>query len=218
MTIFDIIVAALLLWGAYRGFRDGVIVQLGGIVGLLFGIYLAFKFGSAMGSLVAGWIGVDTGVANVVGFILVLIVVILGVALLTKLLSGAFSAMGFGVLDKLGGAILAAVKVGLVVGVLLYSFNYLNSRAHWVEEETTAKSALYAPMVDVTGSLFPYLRFVKVQLLEGVDSIAPSDFPANSLFNSSANGSSDNGAEDSVQSDDEADIAETEAAEREETE
>lgn len=175
MVIFDIIVLVLFIWGAFQGLRDGVIVQLGGIAGLILGIYFAFRFGSAIGIAVSDWINVESDVANVVGFIIVLLGVFVGVGFLSRILSEAFGAMGLGILNKLGGGILAIVKVGLVLGVLLYSFDYLNRKAEWVEEETTEQSIFYRPMVDITTSLFPYIDFVKSRLMDGVDQMPESD-------------------------------------------
>ena len=44
MNILDIIVLILLIWAIYNGFRDGIVVQLGGLAGLFIGIYLAFRY------------------------------------------------------------------------------------------------------------------------------------------------------------------------------
>ncbi len=40
MTVFDIVCGLLLAVGAWKGWRDGIIVQLSGILGLLVGVYL----------------------------------------------------------------------------------------------------------------------------------------------------------------------------------
>ena len=49
MNGFDIILGIPLLYAAYRGFREGIIVQLGGIAGLFIGVYFAFRHSSAVG-------------------------------------------------------------------------------------------------------------------------------------------------------------------------
>lgn len=44
MTVFDIVCGLLLAVGAWKGWRDGIIVQLSGILGLLVGVYLAYRY------------------------------------------------------------------------------------------------------------------------------------------------------------------------------
>ena len=55
MNGFDIILGIPLLYAAYRGFREGIIVQLGGIAGLFIGVYFAFRHSSAVGQ----WLHTD---------------------------------------------------------------------------------------------------------------------------------------------------------------
>ena len=54
MTSVDIICGILLLYGVWRGWSKGVIVQLSGIIGLLLGGYLAWHYSEPVGR----WIGV----------------------------------------------------------------------------------------------------------------------------------------------------------------
>ena len=65
MNILDIILAIVLAFGAVQGFRKGIISQLCGIVGVLLGAWLAFKFGAKLGD----WIGVELN--EVVAYVIV---------------------------------------------------------------------------------------------------------------------------------------------------
>ena len=161
MSVLDIILALPLLWAIYSGFKTGIIVQLGGIAGLLVGVYLAFRFGRHIGNLV----GVEESLAGVVGFAIIIVVVIIAMAIAGRLLSGLFRLAGLGVLDRIGGAALSLVKVALLLGVLLYGFDTLNKSEGWAEEETLEKSILYKPLTGSVKYIFPYLDFVKDKLI-----------------------------------------------------
>ena len=162
MNVLDIILLILLALGVYEGFRDGIIVQLGGIAGLLLGVYFAFRFGPWVSSLLA----IPEDFSRIAGFIIVLLAVILIVTILSRLLSKVLNVTGLGILNKLGGVILAVFKTGLILGLLLYCFDYLNRRQDWVEKQTLEKSALYSPLIGVAEFAFPYIDFVKEKLLE----------------------------------------------------
>ena len=44
MSKIDIILIIPLLWGAFMGFRKGLVLELASLVGLILGIYGAIKF------------------------------------------------------------------------------------------------------------------------------------------------------------------------------
>ena len=46
MNYLDFIIAIPLVWGAYKGFQRGFIFEIAMIIGLVLGLYLAFKMSS----------------------------------------------------------------------------------------------------------------------------------------------------------------------------
>ncbi len=160
MNILDIILIVLLLWAAYRGFMDGIVVQLAGLAGLFIGIYLAFRYGTTVGQ----WLSIDDHWATMAGFAIVVVLVLVGISLLGRALRGMFRFAGLSVLDKTGGIVVSLVKTGLVLGLLLYSFDWANQRTGWVGQEKLDKSQLYRPLINVAEKAFPYIDFVKDKL------------------------------------------------------
>lgn len=161
MSVFDIILGLPLIFAAYKGFRDGVVVQLGGIVGILIGIFVAFRYSTNVG----GWFGLEGVAAQVAGFLIIILAFILCLALVGRLVKGIFKIAGLGALDSLGGLVLGVLKMGLLLSVLLMAFEALNSQQKWVTEEQTEKSVLYKPVKSIAGLVFPYVDFVKDKLL-----------------------------------------------------
>ena len=157
MNGLDIVLGIPLLYALYRGFKEGVLVQLGGIAGLLLGVWFAFRYGSEFGR----WLGVGEEFATVAGFLLIVVGVLVLIALLSRLLRGLVRVAGLGVFDRIGGVVLSAVKVALILSVLLSGFEALNRRQGWVSEQAMARSLLYKPVSDVSGLVFPYLVDLK---------------------------------------------------------
>ena len=106
MNGFDIILGIPLLYAAYRGFREGIIVQLGGIAGLFIGVYFAFRHSSAVGQ----WLHTDPPIAAAVGFVVILLAVLLVMALLGHLIKGIFKLAGLGPIDAIGGILLGVLS------------------------------------------------------------------------------------------------------------
>ena len=78
MNTLDIILLVLLLIAAVAGWRKGIIVQACGIAGLVLGILFAMRFSRTIG----GWLGVGEELSPVLGFVVILVVSILVLALI----------------------------------------------------------------------------------------------------------------------------------------
>lgn len=150
-----------MLWAVYRGFREGIVVQLGGLAGLFIGVYLAFRFGPAVGK----WLGLNPDISGIAGFVIVVIAVIVALAIIGRTLRKVLGAAGLGTFDKAGGVVLSAAKMALILGLLLYSFDSINKNAGWVTEKKLDESKLYRPLVTATTYAFPYITTIKDKLM-----------------------------------------------------
>lgn len=159
--ILDILLAIPLIWALWAGFRNGIIVQVGGIAGLLVGVWAAFKYGSTVGA----WLGIDPAADHIIGFIIILILAVLLMSVIGRLLRGVFRFAGLAALDRFGGAVLSLLKIGLVLGLLVYAFDSLNRSQQWVEERTLTNSYLYKPLIGVAKFTFPYVEMAKDKLI-----------------------------------------------------
>lgn len=162
MWVFDIILGIPLIYAAYSGFRDGIVVQLGGIAGLIIGIYLAFRYGDALGM----WLGFDESFSAVGGFLLMIIAVLIAIAILGRITKGLFKFAGLGLFDSVGGLVLGIAKMALMLSVLLIIFEAINQRKHWASQKTIDSSVLYNPIREVSTLAFPYIDFVKTKITE----------------------------------------------------
>lgn len=142
--VLDIILAVPLLWALWAGFRSGIVVQLGGMAGLALGVWLGLRYGEALGR----WMGVGPDADSVAGFAVILLAVLLGVGLLSRLLRGVCRFAGIATLDRLCGSVLSLFKVALILGILLYWFTHLNRSVKWVEQAKLDNSVLYRPLTD----------------------------------------------------------------------
>ena len=47
MNYIDIIIIAILIWSVFRGFKNGLFIEIASIAALVFGIWGAIRFGKA---------------------------------------------------------------------------------------------------------------------------------------------------------------------------
>ena len=137
MNGFDIILGIPLLYAAYRGFREGIIVQLGGIAGLFIGVYFAFRHSSAVGQ----WLHTDPPIAAAVGFVVILLAVLLVMALLGHLIKGIFKLAGLGPIDAIGGILLGVFKWPSFSACCYMRSKTVNSTTRWVENDRYTEAA-----------------------------------------------------------------------------
>lgn len=160
MNILDIILAIVLVFGAVQGFRKGIIAQLCGVVGVLIGAWLAFKFGAKLGD----WIGVELN--DIVASVIVFLVAILVAGLFGRIAAAVLKATGLGIINRLGGMLLSVVEYALILALLLGVFEQINNTTKWVDSKVLEESALVGPVKDVSDYVFPYLLELKDAIVE----------------------------------------------------
>ena len=141
MTVIDIIILVLLALAVFKGIKDGLMRQLGGIVGLILGIFLAGRF-SAM---LSGWLHrvaptLSESVVKVLSFIVIIVVVCLCVVLLSRLLEKVIKITTLGWINRL-------------------VIEYVNTT--WftiIPPEQMAKSKGVQIISSITDAVFPYLK------------------------------------------------------------
>ncbi len=89
------------------------------------------------------------------GFVVILVVSILVLALIGYLFKKVFRLTGFGIIDRLGGLALSVVKIGMLLAVLTGFFARMNDNYHWVKPETISDSVIYRPLQAMTDAVFP---------------------------------------------------------------
>lgn len=162
MNFFDIIIGLLLIWALVKGYKEGIVVQLGGIIGVVIGVFFAFKYGSA----VSNFFGMHDTMATVVGFIIVLLAVMITIGIVGWMLRGLFKLVGLGIFDQIGGAVLSMLKAGLVISVLLAGLEALNANSHFISQSSIDRSTLYKPVRMISKYAFPYVDFIKQKISE----------------------------------------------------
>lgn len=164
MSLIDIAILLIFIPFIIGGIKNGFMVQATSLVALVAGAWLAFRFSSLLASLIGPWLHVSEKVLNIGAFAIIMIASILLFALLGRGLKAIVNLALLGWLDKTLGAVLALVKVALILGILIILFSHLNAKFGWVEKEVLDSSLLYNPLKSLAYTVFPYFKELLAQV------------------------------------------------------
>ncbi len=157
MSFLDIILGLLLVWGLWKGLRNGLIIELASIVALIAGIYGAIHFSYYAGDYLFQNMDWEERFINLTAFVITFILIVLVVHVLAKLLTKIASFAMLGWLNRLAGGIFGVVKVAVILGALLVFFDRVNTSAGLVKDESMQQSVLYEPIKEIGALIFDYV-------------------------------------------------------------
>lgn len=168
MNLLDIIIALPLLWGAYRGFKRGLIFEIFMIVGMIIGLYIAFKFSNLLNGWVSKIVPADSAVIPYLSFIIVFAAILLIMIFLAKLLEKILSITSLNIFNQIAGAVLGIAKFALIVSVVLWLLKSLEPHWNFINDTTKKESLLYAPVLKTATFLTPAFQDIKEEFKEKV--------------------------------------------------
>jgi len=118
---FDVVIAAIVLLLGIKGFMNGFIKEVFGLIGLVGGVYFASRLaGTAADFIDTNFIHLDnSSLLKLLGFLAILIIIWLGATILGSILSKLTSASGLGFLNRLFGFIAGGGKYFLIFALIV---------------------------------------------------------------------------------------------------
>ena len=158
MGFLDIILGSLLIFGLYKGIRNGLFVEVASLISLLLGIYFAVKFSILTTNILSGFVHWNPKTIQITAFILTFILVVIGISLLAKFLTGIADFAQLGWINKLGGGFFRILKTILIVSIFLNLFEKINFNNIFAKKETLDKSIFYRPIQKTAGFIYPSIE------------------------------------------------------------
>jgi membrane protein required for colicin V production len=155
MNVFDIVIAALLIFGFVRGVLKGLFVEVASLAALIGGVYGAIHFSYFIGDFLKEAVSWDQEYVSLAAFAGTFITIIVTIALLGKMLTKLADFAALGVINKILGGLFGAIKIGLILSVIFIFFGKMNDTIPFVKKETLDESILYAPVKKIAPTIFP---------------------------------------------------------------
>jgi membrane protein required for colicin V production len=149
----DILIAAAIIIGVWRGLSTGVIRQLAGIAGIIIAFVMGVQLMGPIGEALSGVLGISEGVGRVLAFILIVIGVHVLLAITARLLETILGILRLSSIERGLGGVLGGVKAALIASVVLLVLAVFDVPS----ERSRTQSALYKPVAGLLPEAWDFL-------------------------------------------------------------
>ncbi len=162
MNISDIVIAIILCFLGYKGYKNGLIKELGSLVALIAGIFLAIRFSDMINTLVENNISVEAEFVPIISFAIIFIAVVVVILLFSKILNKFIKVIQLEWLNKFAGVVFALTKTILILGGLFFLIVQTNNQMQLIDNAIFEKSVLFGLFIDAFEFAFPYLEHITI--------------------------------------------------------
>lgn len=155
MSVLDIILGALLLFGLINGFLKGLFVEMAGLFALVLGVYGAIHFSNFAADILQSRFEWGEKTINITAFAITFVVIVLAISLTGKALTKIADFAALGIINKLLGGVFGTLKVGLILSIVLIVFDKMNRTLPFVDQAELEESILYKPVKSLAPTIFP---------------------------------------------------------------
>lgn len=158
MNYLDIVLVLPLIFGAWRGFKKGLIIELFTLLALLVGIYAGIHFSDFMSSILRNHLGIQSEYLPVISFTLIFLGVGAMVYFAGKLIEKAVNAVALSPINKLTGLFFGLVKMLYLTSTLLVIIESYDQRGEIIPDNLKDNSLLYHPVKSISLTTIPALK------------------------------------------------------------
>jgi membrane protein required for colicin V production len=152
VNILDIILGLFLVYGLYKGLKNGLFVEIASLAAIIIGLYGAIKFSYLTGSYLSQNMDWDETYIKLTAFIITFLAIVILVNMAGKILTRIADFAMLGLLNKIAGGLFGVLKTAVILGTLLYFFESAIPSLDPFKNNMVKESLLYTPIRDI-GSL-----------------------------------------------------------------
>lgn len=161
MNYLDIIIVIPLIWGAYKGFRKGFVIEIASLVALVMGVWGGINFSSYSAEYLSKAFNISPEIMPLLSFVVTFIAIVILVFFIAKMLERVVKMVALGIVNRIAGMLFGMMKFGLIISIILNLVNTIDSEVSFIESEVKSTSLLYQPLSEFSGKLFPKLKELK---------------------------------------------------------
>jgi membrane protein required for colicin V production len=147
MNLIDIIILIPIVWGAFRGFRNGFLIEMATLVGLVAGIFLALIAADVAGRVMVALVDWNPIPFKFLAFAIVFVLVVVVLKFLAKVIEHMLKAIHLNFINRLAGLLVGALKLALILSIFLIFINYLHPHIT-ILSENAREDSLFLPHIE----------------------------------------------------------------------
>lgn len=164
MTTFDFLLLAPIVYGAFKGYRRGLLLEVISLAAWFIGVVFGLQFLTAAIPVMRGIVGDAYGLLPIITFLVVFLLIIGAVRLAGTLAKKVLNLTPFGTLDNLLGGLLGGLKWCFGVSLLLYGLHLTGIS---LTDAAIKESVVYPVIVKATpyalealGYFLPFAKYL----------------------------------------------------------
>jgi membrane protein required for colicin V production len=168
MEIIDLIILIPLIYGVWKGFKKGFIMELFTILALLVGLYAAFHFSDKITDFIVGKTHENPGYLPAISFLLLFLAVGAMVYFGGKALEQVLKLAQLSVFNKVIGAFIGMLKWAYLVGCFFVFIQSLDHNEKFITKKNKENAILYPAITGLVTYSIPGVT--KTRLFDYIDS------------------------------------------------
>jgi membrane protein required for colicin V production len=157
MNSIDIIICIPLIWGLYKGFTKGLIVEAATFVAFGLGVWGGIHFSDLVAKKISEYFNWNSVYLPIISFAFTFLAIIILVYFIAKLVQRLAEGMALGIFNKTGGAIFGVLKFAMIMSVIIFMMDAIEKSYPIISFKTKEGSVLYKPLGKVAPMLIPSL-------------------------------------------------------------
>lgn len=158
MNYIDIILALLLVFAAFNGFRKGLVVELVSLAALILGIWGAIEFSYVTSDFLIENFNLQTKHLNIISFIITFVVIVILVHIVGNVIDKLVKTVMLGFVNKLAGIAFGILRSALILSIILVVFDKVDEDMEILSPKAKSESRLYGPIRNFAPSIFPFIN------------------------------------------------------------
>ena len=175
MNLLDYILFIPLLYGLYRGFTKGLIIELASLLALTLGIYGALHFSSFTFEFLSGYVEIKTVYLQLASYGLTFLIIVMLISFTGKILTMLIKLVALGFINRMMGAIFGGIKVLLILSVFIMFFERFNKQFGIVNEEILTSSLIFNPIRIQAEQFYPNVLEQFERQKENIENLTEDD-------------------------------------------
>jgi len=159
MNWFDIIIAIILVYAFFRGYRSGFIKQLASLAGIIACILLSSKVSFLILPYLREWGSIPQNLVEPAAFITSFLLIFAVFMILGHMLQTIINTIKLGLLNRLAGAALSIAKWFFIISVIINLLERIDKDRTLIPEDISEKSKTYRYIKPLAPEIATYLKF-----------------------------------------------------------
>lgn len=144
MNLIDSICLIILIYGSYKGFKNGIVSEVLSFMGILIGIYFSNKYYLVADEYLATVFDSTSQLVSLISVILIFTLTIIISKILSKIITKALNIIALGLLNKLIGSVFGLLKYLLILCIITYIFSKANDLFVLIETNTIEETQIFS--------------------------------------------------------------------------